>query len=160
MCATFSWFIHQWHLGERSSDPTKDWPRHARECPGVSGRGVGWQWPAAGLEALSVAVCACDLLKEVAIISITSTIVWKWKVKSFSHVQPFAPSWTVAYQDPPSMGIFQARFLEWIAISFSRGSSQPRDQTRVSLIVDRHFTVWATREGATLFWIRCLQHFL
>ena len=43
-------------------------------------------------------------------------------------------------------GIFQARVLEWIAISFSRGSSQPRDQTRVSCIVDRCFTIWATRE--------------
>ena len=43
-------------------------------------------------------------------------------------------------------GIFQAIVLEWIAISFSRGSSQPRDRTQVSCIVDRHFTVWATRE--------------
>ena len=43
-------------------------------------------------------------------------------------------------------GIFQAIVLEWIAISFSRGSSQLRDQTRVSRIVDRHFTIWATRE--------------
>ena len=38
-------------------------------------------------------------------------------------------------------GIFQARVLEWISISFSRGSSQPRDQTQVSRIVDRRFTV-------------------
>ena len=38
-------------------------------------------------------------------------------------------------------GIFQAIVLEWIAISFSRGSSRPRDQTRVSHIVDRCFTV-------------------
>ena len=38
-------------------------------------------------------------------------------------------------------GIFQARILEWAAISSSRGSSQPRDQTRVSCIADRHFTV-------------------
>ena len=43
-------------------------------------------------------------------------------------------------------GIFQAIVLEWTAISFSRGSSQPRDWTRVSHIVDRRFTVWATRE--------------
>ena len=43
-------------------------------------------------------------------------------------------------------GIFQAIVLEWIAISFSRGSSQTRDWTQVSGIVDRHFTVWATRE--------------
>ena len=38
-------------------------------------------------------------------------------------------------------GIFQATVLEWIAISFSRGSSQPRDRTRVSHIVDRRFTI-------------------
>ena len=43
-------------------------------------------------------------------------------------------------------GIFQAIVLEWIAISFSRGSSRPRDRTRVSHIVDRCFTIWATKE--------------
>ena len=42
--------------------------------------------------------------------------------------------------------ISQAVVLEWIAISFSRGSSQPRAQTQVSLIVDRRFTIWATRK--------------
>ena len=41
-------------------------------------------------------------------------------------------------------GIFQARVLEWVAISFSRGSSRPRDRTQVSRIVGRCFTVWAT----------------
>ena len=34
-------------------------------------------------------------------------------------------------------GIFQARVLEWVAISFSRGSSQPRDRTWFSLILGR-----------------------
>ena len=50
----------------------------------------------------------------------------------------------VGYSLPGSSvhGIFQAIVLEWIAISFSRGSSQPRDQTRVSRIVDRRFTIW------------------
>ena len=43
-------------------------------------------------------------------------------------------------------GIFQVRVLEWGAISFSRGSSRPRDQTWVSHTVDRHFTVWDTRQ--------------
>ena len=43
-------------------------------------------------------------------------------------------------------GIFQARILEWVAISFSRRSSQPRDWTWVSHIVGRCFTIWATRE--------------
>ena len=44
-------------------------------------------------------------------------------------------------------GIFQARVLEWIAISFSRGSSQHRSQTWVSRIAGRCFTGWATREA-------------
>ena len=44
-------------------------------------------------------------------------------------------------------GIFQAKILEWVAISFSRGSSRPRDRTRVSHIVGRRFIIWATREG-------------
>ena len=43
-------------------------------------------------------------------------------------------------------GIFQARVLEWVAISFSRKSSQPWDRTQVSCIVGRRFTVWATGE--------------
>ena len=43
-------------------------------------------------------------------------------------------------------GIFQARILEGVAISFSRRSSRPRDWTWVSHIVGRHFTIWATRE--------------
>ena len=42
--------------------------------------------------------------------------------------------------------ILQARVLEWGAISFSRGPSQPRDRTQVSHIVGRRFTMWATRE--------------
>ena len=44
-------------------------------------------------------------------------------------------------------GILQARILEWVAISFSRGSSWPRDQTWVSCFAGRFFTVWATREA-------------
>ena len=47
--------------------------------------------------------------------------------------------------------ILQARILEWVAIPFSRGSSQPRDQTLVSYIGDRFFTIWATREAPRFF---------
>ena len=42
-------------------------------------------------------------------------------------------------------GILQARILEWVAISFSRESSQHRDWTQVSCTAGRLFTVWATR---------------
>ena len=55
-------------------------------------------------------------------------------------------------------GILQARILEWVAISFSRGSSQPRDWTQVSRIVDRRFNLWTTRE-ATVLWGRLLAYF-
>ena len=44
-------------------------------------------------------------------------------------------------------GILQARILEWVAIPFSRGSSQPRDWTQVSCIAGGFFTIWVTREG-------------
>ena len=44
-------------------------------------------------------------------------------------------------------GILQARILEWVTISFSRGSSWPRDWTWISCITDRFFTDWVTREA-------------
>ena len=43
-------------------------------------------------------------------------------------------------------GILQARILEWIAISFSRGSSRPRNRTWVSSIGGKLFVIWASRE--------------
>ena len=50
-------------------------------------------------------------------------------------------------------GILQARILEWGAFPFSKGSSQPRDWTQVSLIAGGFFTSWATR-GAWVYWSR------
>ena len=46
-------------------------------------------------------------------------------------------------------GILQARALEWVAMPFSRESSQPRDWTWVSCIVDRFFIIWATLKKNT-----------
>ena len=43
-----------------------------------------------------------------------------------------------------------SRILEWVAISFSRGSSQLRDQTLVSCIAGRRFNLWATREAPVI----------
>ena len=62
----------------------------------------------------------------------------KVKVKSLSRVRLFATPWTVAYQAPPSVG------FSWVAVSFSRRSSLPRDRTQVSCIVGRCFNLWAT----------------
>ena len=52
-------------------------------------------------------------------------------------------------------GIFQVRVLEWVAISFSRGSSQPGDWIQVSHIAGRHFTIWATREALNIMRTTC-----
>ena len=67
--------------------------------------------------------------------------------KSFGPVWLFATSWAVACQAPLSMGISQARTPDWLAISFSRGLSQPRDWTQVSCIAGRFFTIWVIRKA-------------
>ena len=57
------------------------------------------------------------------------------------------PPWTTSHQASLSVGILHARILEWVAMPSSRGSSQPRDQTQVSLIAGGFFTDWAPREA-------------
>ena len=48
-------------------------------------------------------------------------------------------------------GILQARILEWVAIPFPKGSSEPRDRTQVFWIAGGFFTRWATREAPRPF---------
>ena len=98
-------------------------------------------------------------------VAISSSNAWKWKVKgkSPSRVWLLATPRTAAYQAPPSMGFSRQeywsgvpspspslkgspRILEWLAYPFSRGSSRPRNPTRVSCITGRFFTNWAMRE--------------
>ena len=69
------------------------------------------------------------------------------KVISLSHVRLFADPMDCSLPGSSIHGIFQAKVLERVAISFSRGSSQPRDQTWVSCTAGRCFTFWATREA-------------
>ena len=79
---------------------------------------------------------------------------WPW-LKNFSRevkwseitslVSISETLWTVACQAPP-FRIFQGRILKWAAVSFSRGSFQPRDWTWFSRIAGRLFTIWTTRE--------------
>ena len=56
------------------------------------------------------------------------------------------PHSLAAHQASLSMGILQARVLEWVAMPFARGSSQPRDWTQASCIAGGFFTNWATRK--------------
>ena len=85
-------------------------------------------------------------------------VPYTWKQKYFfmrSEVtQSCATLWDLMNCSLPGSsvhGLFQARVLEWVAISFSRGSSQPRDWTQVSHIAGRCFTIWATREAWNIF---------
>ena len=55
--------------------------------------------------------------------------------------------WSLLGSSVHVSGLLQARILEWVAISFSRGSSWPRHRNGVSSIADRCFTLWATREA-------------
>ena len=82
---------------------------------------------------------ACDITK-----AINSSCVYAW---SLSCVHLFVTPWTVVRQAHLSFGILQVRTLKRVAMSSSRGSSQSRDWTQASHIVDRFFTVWATREA-------------
>ena len=70
-----------------------------------------------------------------------------WKRKSLSCVRLF-----VTPVDYTLRKILQARILEWVAIPFSRGSSQPGDRTQVSYIAGRFLTRWTTREALYLPW--------
>ena len=55
------------------------------------------------------------------------------EVKLFSHVRLCDPM-DCTLPESSIHGIFQARILEWVAISFSKRSSRPRDQTHVSYV--------------------------
>ena len=82
---------------------------------------------------------------------------WKWmKLMNMNEIDEseVAQSYSTLCDpkdcSPPGSsthGIFQTRTLEWVAISFSRGSSQPRNRTQVSCIAGRRFTIWTTKEG-------------
>ena len=82
--------------------------------------------------------------KNIFAISVDKTSVC---AQLLSHVWLFATPWTV-----PTRLLcpwdFPGKMQEWVAISYSRGSSWPRNQTNVSCIAGGFFTAWASREGS------------
>ena len=100
---------------------------------------------------------SCRIPFYILNISLLSDI---WFVNIFSHsvnclgdseVSQSCPTLCnpMDYCSPPGSsvhGILQAGILEWVAISFSRGSSWPRDRTQVSCVAGTCFNLWATRE--------------
>ena len=95
-------------------------------------------WTAACRAFLSFTI-SLSLLKLMSIKSV------KWSEVTQSR-PTHCDSMDCSLPDSSVHGIFQARILEWVAISFSRRSSRHRDWTQVSRIICRCFTVWATRE--------------
>ena len=94
-----------------------------------------------------LSICLSFHSKEQASFNFMAAVtmkVKKVKVKSLSHVRLFATPWTIAHQSPPSMG-FSRQDTGVESIPFSRGPSWPRDQTQVSHIAGRFFTIWAIR---------------
>ena len=72
----------------------------------------------------------------------------------FSHyVQLFCDPMDCSPPTSSVHGTSQARILEWVAISFSRGSLCPRDQIQVSWIAGVFFNIWATREALLWFYL-------
>ena len=65
-------------------------------------------------------------------------------VLSCSVLSDSVTPWTAAYQAPLSLGILQARIVEWVAMPSSWGSSQNRDQTQDFGTASGFFTIWAT----------------
>ena len=100
-------------------------------------------FPALGLKSLKLSYLTCQGLSRSAHLGITK---WWW----FSHSVMSDSCDPVDHRLPGSCvpGISQARLLKWVAISFSRGSSQPRDQIWVSCISGGFFTGWITRESS------------
>ena len=92
-------------------------------------------------------------------LSHVSLFATPYAVLSYS-VSDSATRRTIAHQAPLSVGILQAGILEWVAMTSSRGSSQPRDQTPVSCIISgAFFTIWATREAPSSHVLHYLPEF-
>ena len=76
-------------------------------------------------------------------------VIFKFFV-SFSHLKVKVTQWCptlCALMDYTLQRISEARIWKWVAVPFSRGSSQPQSQTQVSRIAGRFFTSWTTREA-------------
>ena len=83
-----------------------------------------------------------DAFKMKQTVSVTIGPFWiKVKVKVAKFCPTFCDPMDCSLPGSSVCGILQASILEWVAIPFSRASSQPRDQTGVSCIAGRFFTI-------------------
>ena len=102
----------------------------------LPGKSHGWR------SLVGYSPCSCEKLNTTEWLSLHFSTL----KRSESEVAQLCPT-LCDPMDYTVHGILQARILEWVAFPFSRGFSQPRDQTQVSFIAGRFFTSWASREA-------------
>ena len=111
-------------------------------------------------DAFTSPFCPCKHLSLCVVLSLQYFVLFcsEWKSEVTQSCLSLCNPMDYSLPGSSLHGILQARVLEWVAISSSRGSSQPRDQTRVSLIPGRCFNLWATREAPNSPHILCESH--
>ena len=87
-----------------------------------------------------MSVCVCESLSHVCVCVCVCVWVAQSRLTLYDPID-------CSLQGSSAHEILEARILEWVAISFSRGSSRPRNLTLVSCITGRSSTIWATREA-------------
>ena len=135
------WFPRKEHWSGLPFPPLRDIPNPgirpmSPESPALTGRYFTTELPAAAAKLLQSCPTLCNpidgsppgtpvpgILQASTLewVAISFSNAWKWKVKgkSLSRVRLFMTLWTAAYQAPSSMGFFQARVQEWVAVAFS-----------------------------------------
>ena len=115
---------------------------------GVGGRGEHGLWgPTGVLVRPALSFPTCEILSSLEILSVTQRgrkkymCIMKYRDGLVTQLCPTLcdfMDWSLPGSS--ARGLFQARILEQVAIPFSRGSSQPREQTQVSCIAGGFFT--------------------
>ena len=148
------WAVHGVAEGRtRLSDFTFTFPFHALEKEmATHSSALAWRIPGTGepgrLPSMGSYRVGQDWSDLAAAAAAAETKDWIDQVKVLlTQIYPILCK-TMNYSQPGSSvpGILQARILEWVAIPISRGSFWLRDQTQVSCMAGKFFTIWATRE--------------
>ena len=106
--------------------------KHKKKLPN-KGRGNGMNWEV-GIDIYSTGVCVCVCLCVCVSVRVHVCVCTQLYPTLCNIINCSLPVFSVH-------GIFQARIMVWVAISYSRGSSQPKDQTHLSCIAGRFFTI-------------------
>ena len=123
--------VSQGPENEEQSNASQKAKLRSNENTSLTSRNGTSSWPSSHRQKLSVCFLEWSELK------------WS-EVNSLSRVRLFVTPWTVAYRAPPSMGSSRQEYWSGLPFPSPGESSRPRDRTRVSRIVGRCFTVWAT----------------